>query len=146
MFLSIYLSQTCTNIQVIGYRMVFFLVFFPLHLDLPFPFISSHKSSESYTWRAKIVLLGLLSHLEHTSKLYPVILVVPPLFMVISSLMRPKEWLSCIKCGRDGFYTLFSSSFSSFMPSLLSFFFDVLTLCASHNQCSYPRSKLHPWK
>ena len=61
------------------------LFLIPLHLDLPFPFISNHKSSESYTWRAEIVLLGLLSHPEHTSKLYPIILVVPPLFMVISS-------------------------------------------------------------
>jgi len=72
----------------------FFLL--PLHLDLPFPFISSHKSSEPYTWRVEIVLLGLLSHLEHTGKLNPVILVVPPLFMVISSLMWLEEWLSCI--------------------------------------------------
>ena len=72
------------------------LFLIPLHLDLSFPFISNHKSSESYTWRAEIVLLGLLSHPEHTSKLYPIILVVPPLFMVISSLMRPEEWLPCI--------------------------------------------------
>ena len=78
----------------------FFCFFFSsplsLHLDLPFAFISSYNSSESYTWRAKIILLELLFHLEHTSKLYPVILVMLPLFMVISSLMWPEEWLSCI--------------------------------------------------
>ena len=76
-----------------GFFPCFFLL---LCMDLPFPLISSHKSSKSYTWKAEIVLLGLLSHMEHGNKLYPIILVVSPLFMVISSLIQPKEWLSCI--------------------------------------------------
>ena len=70
--------------------------FLPLYLNLPFTFISSHNSSTSYTWRVEIVLLKLLSHTEHTSKFYRVILFVPPLFIVISSLMRSEEWLSHI--------------------------------------------------
>ena len=76
-----------------GFLPWFFLL---LHMDLPFPFISSHKSSKSYTWKAEIVLLGLLSHMEHASKLYAIILAVSPLFMAISSLIRLEEWLSRI--------------------------------------------------
>ena len=112
----------------------FFLFFFlPLHLDLPLTFISSYNLSGSYTWRVEIVLLELWSPPEHTSKLCPIILAVPPLFMVISSLMRPDELLPCILCWRDSFYTLLSSSFSYSVPNLLPFLFDVLTLYASHN-------------
>ena len=66
----IYVSLIYTNVQVLDYKVVFFLFFhIPLPLDLPYTFISSHNSSESYTWMAKIVLLELLSHPEHTSKL-----------------------------------------------------------------------------
>ena len=54
-------------------------------------FISNYNLSESYIWRAEIALLELLSHPKHTNKFYPIILVVPPLFMVISSLMRLEE-------------------------------------------------------
>ena len=70
-----------------------FLSFFspPLLLDLPLTFIFSYNLSRSYTWRAEIALLKLSSHPEHTSKLYPMILAVSPLFMVISPLMWPKE-------------------------------------------------------
>ena len=34
-----------------------------------FPFIFTHRLSQSYTWRAEIVFLRLLFHPEHTSKL-----------------------------------------------------------------------------
>ena len=69
-YIYIYVSLTYTNVQILDYKVVFFLFFhIPLPLDLPYTFISSHNSSESYTWMAKIVLLELLSHPEHTSKL-----------------------------------------------------------------------------
>ena len=40
-------------------------------LQSPLFFIFKNKSSSSYTWRAEITFLGLLSHPEHTSKLLP---------------------------------------------------------------------------
>ena len=88
MYVYIYVCISLRLVQIFKFLVTEWfssLFLIPLHLDLPFPFISNHKSSESYTWRAEIVLLGLLSPPEHTSKLYPIILVVPPLFMVISS-------------------------------------------------------------
>ena len=68
-----YVFLTYTNVSVLGYKGLSFPFFFlPFsHVDLPFPFISKHKSSQSYTWRAEIAFLGLLSHLEHTSKFLP---------------------------------------------------------------------------
>ena len=70
-----YVFLTYTNVSVLGYKvlsfpLLFFFSPFP-HMDLPFPFISKHKTSQSYTWRAEITFLGLLSHPEHTSKLLP---------------------------------------------------------------------------
>ena len=76
--------------------LLFFLFPFFYYLDLPLAFISSYNLSGSYTWRAEIALLKLWSPPEHTSKLYLIILAVPPLFIVISSLMRPEKWLPCI--------------------------------------------------
>ena len=51
----------------------FSLSFFinPLHKDLHFPFIFTHRLSQSYTWRVEIVFPSFLSHSEHTSKLLP---------------------------------------------------------------------------
>ena len=76
-----YFFLTFTNVQVLGYKVLSFFFFFffffpsppppPPNMDLPFPFISRHKPSQSYTWRAEIAFLGLLSHQEHTSKLLP---------------------------------------------------------------------------
>ena len=68
LFLYICLSNLykCSNSWLQSDFLSIFLI--PLHLDLPITFISSHNSFESYTWRAEIVLLELLSHLEHTSK------------------------------------------------------------------------------
>ena len=48
-----------------------------------------------------------------------------PLFIGIFSLMRSGEWLSCIYCGGNGFYTPLPSSFSYFVLSLLSSLCDV---------------------
>ena len=49
-----------------------FFIFSDLpYMDLNFSFIFKNKSSSSYTWRAEITFLGLLSHPEHTSKLLP---------------------------------------------------------------------------
>ena len=76
--------------QNVGTKSAFTPSFFfilTLHLDLPLAFISTYNLSESYTWRAEIALPKLWSHPEHTSKFYPIILVVPPLFTIITSLM-----------------------------------------------------------
>ena len=51
-------------------------------------YISSLNVFGFYTWRVGMTFLEFFSHLEHTSKLYTEILVVPPLFMVTFSLMR----------------------------------------------------------
>ena len=45
-FLYMYVFLTYTNVPVLGYKVLFFILFFLLpHMDLPFPFISNHKSS-----------------------------------------------------------------------------------------------------
>ena len=70
-------------------------LFPPLQIFFLF-YISSLNVSEFYTWRVGITFLEFLPHLEHTSKLYTEILVVPPLFMVTFLLMWLEKWLSYI--------------------------------------------------
>ena len=50
---------------------LFYFSLGPFSKDLHLPFIFTHKLSSSYTWRVKIVFLGLLSHPKHTGKLLP---------------------------------------------------------------------------
>ena len=105
------------------------------------------------TKHLNLTLEGLRSHSQDFCLIrnilvsfYLAILVVSPLFTVISSLMQLGEWLFCIYCVGDGFYTLLPSSFSCSVPSLSSLLFDVLTSCASHSQCSSLRFEVYPRK
>ena len=43
----------------------------PLNMNRKFPFIFQHKSSQSYTWKAKIASPGLLSHPKPPNKHLP---------------------------------------------------------------------------
>ena len=63
----------------------------PLYKDLHFPFIFTHKLSSSYTWRVEIAFQDFCPIQNVQVSFCLAIWVVPPLFMVISSLMRPKE-------------------------------------------------------